>query len=470
MTEELCRLTAVEQAALIRGREISSVELVRAHLDRIEAHNPAVNAIVTLAPERALHEAHDADRRLARGESPGPLHGLPVAHKDLHLTAGLRTTFGSPTLADHVPDSDDLVVERLRAAGAITIGKTNTPEFGAGSHTFNPVFGTTCNPYDLTRSAGGSSGGAAAALAAGFQPIADGSDMGGSLRNPASFCNVVGMRPSAGRVPSWPSTFGFSGLSVQGPMARTVSDVALTLSVMAGPDDRSPIALTTPGETFRAPLERDLTGLRVAWTPDFGGLVPVDPDVLAVLGRQVTAFEQLGCHVDDACPDFTGADDVFRTVRAWQFAQAHGALVDRSTEQVKESLRRNVEQGRALSGEDISRAEALRTELFHRMRGFFTHYDVLLAPVCQVVPFDAALEYPTTVAGTVQDDYLGWMRSCYVVSAVGNPALSVPGGFTADGLPVGLQIIGPHRADLTVLQVAHAFERLTGHGHHAPAL
>ncbi|PXY36162.1 amidase [Prauserella flavalba] len=470
MNDDLCRLSAVEQLSALRRRELSAVELMRAHLDRIDRHNPRVNAIATLVPERALADAKAADDRLAAGEEPGPLHGLPVAHKDLHLTKGIRTTFGSPALAGFVPDEDDLVVERLRAAGAITIGKTNTPEFGAGSHTFNPVFGTTRNPYDLTRSAGGSSGGAAAALAAGFQPIADGSDMGGSLRNPASFCNVVGLRPSPGRVPGYPSALGFARLGVQGPMARTVADTALTLSVLAGPDDRSPIALTDPGETFRRPLERDLTGLRVAWSPDLGGAVPVERGVLEVLTPQVKLFERLGCVVERDCPDFTGADEVFRTLRAWQFEQSFGELVDREPDSVKPALRRNVEQGRALTGPDLGRAEALRTQLYHRVREFFTRYDVLLLPVCQVLPFDAGQEYPASVDGVPQEDYLGWMRSCYFVSTVGNPALSVPGGFTDGGLPVGLQIVGPPRADFFVLQVGYAFEQATGYGRRAPAL
>ncbi|PXY22561.1 amidase [Prauserella muralis] len=470
MREDVCLLTAVDQAAAVRSGELSAVELVRAHLERIDRLNPAVNAIVTLTAERALAEAKAADERVARGERPGPLHGLPVAHKDLHLTAGIRTTFGSPVFADHVPGHDDLVVERLRAAGAITIGKTNTPEFGAGSHTFNPVFGVTRNPYDRTRTAGGSSGGAAAALACCLQPIADGSDMGGSLRNPASFCNVVGLRPSPGRVPSWPSPLGFSRLGVQGPMARTVEDTALALSVLAGPDDRSPIALGEPGSTFRPPLGRDLTGLRVAWSPDLGGRVAVEPEVLEVLTPAVKVFEDLGCAVAEDCPDFTGADEVFRTLRAWQFAHAHGALVDTRPEEVKPSLRHNVEQGRALSGSDVARAEALATELYHRIREFFTRYDVLLLPVCQVLPFDVSLEYPRVVAGVEQPDYLGWMGACYLVSAAGTPALSVPAGFTASGLPVGLQIVGPHRADLRVLQAGHAFEQATGYGRRRPDL
>ncbi|TCP55330.1 amidase [Tamaricihabitans halophyticus] len=467
MHDEICLLSATEQAAALRAKELSARELMGAHLARIEAINPSVNAIVTLVAEQALERARVADERLANGVEPGPLHGLPVAHKDLHLTAGIRTTFGSPAFAEHVPEQTDLVVERLNSAGAITIGKTNTPEFGAGSHTFNPVFGTTRNPYDTTKSAGGSSGGAAAALACGLQPIADGSDMGGSLRNPASFCNVVGLRPSPGRVPNWPAPLGWSSLGVQGPMARTVTDVALTLSVIAGPDDRCPTSLSEPGALFREPLSAPRRGLRLAWSPDLGGL-PVESDVLAVLTEQVRVFERLGYEVELACPDFTCADEVFRTMRAWQFEHSHGPLVDRRPELVKPSLRQNAAIGRRLTGSDISRAEALRTTLYHRMRTFFTEYDALLLPVSQVLPFDADLEYPAEVAGVPTADYIDWMRSCYYVSVVGNPALSVPAGFTPDGLPVGLQIVGGHRGELALLQLGHAFEQATGFGKQTP--
>lgn len=468
MTDEVCFLTARELARLLRARELSAREVVQAHLDQIERVNPLVNAVVTLVAERALDEARQADERLAAGEPTGPLHGLPVAHKDTHDTAGIRTTHGSPLLADNVPDCDALVVERIRAAGAITIGKTNVPEFAAGSHTFNPVFGVTRNPYDPSKSAGGSSGGAAAALATGMHPIADGSDMGGSLRNPASFCNVVGLRPSPGRVPNWPQTAAWATMSVPGPMARTVADTALLLSVIAGPDPRSPIALDEPGARFTEPLDRDLSGLRVAWSPDLGGTVPVDPVVTATLERAVAVFTDLGCGVELDCPNLAGADEVFRTLRAWQFELAYGALLDAHPEQIKRTVAWNVEQGRALSGPDIGRAEVEHTALFHRVREFFGRYDVLLLPASQVPPFDVEIEYPTQIAGQAMHTYLDWMRSAYLVSATGCPALSVPAGFTPDGLPVGLQIVGPHRAEFALLQVAYAFEQATRYGERRP--
>ncbi|WP_344897636.1 amidase [Actinomadura meridiana] len=468
--QEIHFASARELVRRIRARELSAREVVRAHLDQIERTNPHVNAIVTLVAEKALAQAREADERLASGAATGPLHGLPVAHKDTHATAGIRTTSGSPIFADHVPAADDLIVERLRAAGAITIGKTNVPEFAAGSHTFNPVFGATRNPYDPSRSAGGSSGGAAAALACGMHPIADGSDMGGSLRNPASFCNVVGFRPSPGRVPAFPVTAGWATMGVQGPMAREVADAALLLSVLAGPDPRSPIALETPGSAFAPPLGGDVAGLRLAWSPDLGGMVPVDPAVTGVLEPAVAVFERIGCTVEEACPDLSGANEVFRTLRAWHWDTALGALLDERRADFKPSLVDNIEAGRVLTGADIGRAETLHTALFHRVRTFFEHYDALLLPVSQVPPFDADIEYPSEVAGEPMPDYLEWMRSCFLVSATGSPALSVPAGFTGDGLPVGLQIVGPHHADLAVLRIGHAFEQATRHARRRPPL
>jgi amidase len=470
LADDICFSSARELARLIRDRELSAREVTEAHLERIDAVNPRINAIATLTAERALDEADTADALLASGTEPPPLHGLPVAHKDTHQTAGVLTTSGSPVLADNIPLRDELVIERMRAAGTVMLGKTNVPEFAAGSHTFNPVFGTTRNPYDLSRSAGGSSGGAAAALAAGLQPLADGSDMGGSLRNPASFCNVVGMRPSPGRVPTWPSEAAWGTLGVQGPMARNVADVALLLSVLAGPDPRSPIALETPGEAFAVPLDRDLTGLRVAWAPRLDGSMPFEPEVLAALEPAVKVFEGLGCVVEEACPDLSGADEAFRVLRAWQFELGLGAVMDHYRDQIKATVIANIEEGRRLTGPEVGRAEVLHTRLYHRVRLFFEHYDLLLAPVSQVVPFDADLEYPTEVAGQPMTGYVDWMRSAYLISATGCPALSVPGGFTPSGLPVGLQVIGPHRADLAILQAAHAFEQSTHHADRHPPL
>jgi amidase len=467
---EICFTTARDLRTALLAREISAREVVQAHLDQIEKVNPQVNAVVTVVAEAALAAAAAADERLAHGEPAGPLHGLPAAHKDVHDTAGIRTTYGSPLLADNVPEQDDLVVARMRAAGAITLGKTNVPEFAAGSHTVNPVFGPTRNPYALDRSAGGSSGGAAAALACGLHPIADGSDMGGSLRNPASFNNVVGFRPSPGRIPNVPAALGWTTLNVKGPMARTVADAALLLSVLAGPDPRGPLSLSEPGESFAGPLDADPAGLRVAFSPDLGGSVPVEPEVRAVVADAARVFEELGCVVEADCPDFAGADEVFRTLRAWQFEVSYGRYLDAGPDTLNPQLRWNVELGRALTGPQLGRAEVLHTELHQRVREFFTRYDLLLLPVSQLPPFDIEAIYPTEVAGQPMHTYLDWMRSAYFVSATGCPALGVPAGFTPAGLPVGVQLVGPHRADLAVLRAGHAFEQATNHGRRRPAV
>ncbi|WP_035856235.1 amidase [Cryptosporangium arvum] len=467
--DELWALDATELADRLRRRDVSAREVVAAHLARIEQVNPTINAIVTLDAEGALDAAAAADEALAGGAEPGPLHGLPIAFKDTHDTAGMRTTYGSPLFADHVPAANTLIVQRIADAGAIRVGKTNVPEFAAGSHTFNTLFGVTRNPYDPTRSAGGSSGGAAAALAARLLPIADGSDMGGSLRNPASFCNVVGFRPTPGRVPTVPTDDPWDTLGTSGPMARTVADVALLLSVVAGPDPRSPIALDDPGATFRAPLAADLGGVRVAWSPDLGGL-PLDPDVRAVLSGAPGVFTALGAHVDAATPDLTEAELVFRTLRANAFEVAYGATFDEQPEQFKPALAWNISQGRTLSRGDVGRARTAWGRLYTAAAAFWDTYDVLIAPVSQVPPFPADWEYPRTVGEAEQHSYLDWMRSAYHVTVLGAPAISVPAGFTPTGLPVGLQIVTRPRSDLFTLRVAAAFEAATNHGRHRPTL
>ncbi|MDF5756011.1 amidase family protein [Spongiactinospora sp. TRM90649] len=472
--DELCELTAVEAAGLIRGREIASAELVEACLRRIEQVNGQVNAIVTLTAERALDAAARADADLGAGRPWGPLHGLPVAHKDLVDTAGVRTTYGSRLYAEHVPDQDALIVRRMRAAGAISIGKTNTPEFGTGSHTVNEVFGATRNPYDTAKSAGGSSGGAAAALATGMVPLADGSDMGGSLRNPASFCNVAGLRPTPGLVPSpTAGTAAWYTLAVSGPMARTVADLALLLGAMAGFDPASPVTIPGDGSAFtsfrgeRGPADgRALAGLRVAWSPDLGGL-PVDPETAAVTATAPGVFERLGARVERVDPDLSGADDAFRTYRAWYYALAYGDL---PLDELAENVRWNIAAGREVTAADLARAERLRTALFRRMSGFWAQYDVLIAPVSQVPPFPVEQPYVDTVAGVAMPDYLAWMRSAYWISVLHAPAASVPCGFTPGGLPVGVQIVGPPYGDLGVLRAASAFEAATEHGARRPSL
>ena len=457
MPDEICLLSAVEMARQIRAKRLSALEVVSAHLERIARVNRKVNAIVTLVAEQAIDSARRADRELARGNAAGPLHGLPIAIKDLQLTRGIRTTFGSRIYKDFVPEQDTLLVERVRHAGAIVIGKTNTPEFGAGSQTFNEVFGATLNPYDLTKTCGGSSGGAAVALACSMLPIADGSDMGGSLRNPASFCNVVGMRPSPGRVPVWPAWMGWSTLSVDGPMARTVADAALFLSAIAGPDSRAPVSIEEPGARFAAPLDRDFRGVRIAWWKDMGG-VPFDTSVKEIVNAQRRVFESLGCIVEEAEPDFTGADEVFKTLRSVAFlTRAEELKKNRAV--VKETILWEIERGERLAASDIVRAEIQRTELYHRMRRFLERYEFFVLPTTQAPPFDVDQPYLTEIAGVRMPTYIDWMKSCYYISVLGNPALSVPCGFTGDELPVGIQIVARHHDDWGLLQVAHAFEQ-----------
>jgi amidase len=469
MSEDICFLPATELARRIRARELSAVEVMQAHLAQIDRVNPQVNAIVTLLPERALEGARAADAALARGDAIGPLHGLPIAHKDLMLTKGIRTTSGSPIYKDFVPDEDALIVERLRDAGAIAIGKTNVPEFGAGSQTFNPVFGATPNPYDLTKTCGGSSGGAAVALACGMLPIADGGDTGGSLRNPAGYCNVVGFRTSPGRVPIWPSQTAWSPLNIWGPMARTVADAALMLSAIAGPDPRAPLSIPEPGRRFAQPLDRDLRGVRIAWGRDLGGL-PVDPRVTAALDAQRHVFAALGCVVEEAEPDWSGADEAFKTWRAWHFELGMSELLDAHRDQLKDTVIWNIEAGRQLTGPQVGAAEKTRAALYQRLHQFMQRYEFLALPVSQVPPFDVDQPYVTEIAGVPQETYIDWMRSCYYVSVVGLPAISVPCGFTPEGLPVGIQLVGRHQDDWGVLQLAHAFEQATGFWKRRPSI
>jgi amidase len=450
--------TARDQAAAVRRKEISARELLDLHLARIAERNPELNAIVSLDEERAREGAAAADEVLAAGKEVGPLHGLPFAFKDTHAVAGWRTTFGSPLFEDFVPEQDELIVERVRGAGVVVIGRTNVPEFAAGSHTFNTIFGTTLNPVDPTRSAGGSSGGAACALAAGMVPLADGSDMGGSLRNPASFCGVVGLRPSLGRVPQWPLANQWETTSVGGPMARNVGDLALLLSVLAGPDPRAPQALGDPGIVFAPPVTGSLTGLRVALSVDLGGALEVDHDVAGVVESAGPVLTAAGASVASAYPELPEADDTFRTLRAWHFQAMFGGLLAQHPDSFKASLADNIRAGEQLTGADVARAYRQRTGLWERMREFFTSYDVLALPVSQVPPFPADQEFPTEINGKPMDSYLDWMRACYLITVTGCPAISVPFGRTSDGLPVGLQLVAAHGADRFLLEVAAAVE------------
>jgi amidase len=466
---ELCWMSARQLAGEVARRNVSVRDVVEAHLRQTERLNPHVNAVVTLAGERALDDADAADAALAAGTAGGPIFGLPIAVKDLVETRGMRTTYGSALFRDHVPDFDTLLVQRLRAGGAIVMGKTNTPEFGAGSQTFNAVFGATRNPWDLGKTCGGSSGGGAVAVACGMLPFADGSDLGGSLRNPASFCNIVGFRPSPGRVPSWPSSAPWCPFSVDGPMARSVDDVALLLSVLAGPDDRCPFALETRGECFDVALERDLARTRIAFSADLGGL-PVDHRVRKVIARAPGVLEQIGCSVEDACPDFAGADAAFSAWRAWLLEQAYGTLLAEHRSELKDTLVWNVEQGLRLTGPELAAAERDRAALGSRVAEFMQGFDFLALPVSQVPPFDVEQQYPTEIDGIPMHTYIDWMRSCSWISVLALPAISVPCGFTEDGLPVGLQLVGRPRDDLGVMQLANAFQQASPAGPTRPPI
>jgi amidase len=465
--DDVCFTSAVQLAALIRARKISAREVMQAHLAQIERVNPSVNAIVTLVADRAMADAAAADAALARGNARGPLHGLPIAHKDLVATKGIRTTQGSPFFRDHVPDADAPIITLIRNAGAITIGKTNTPEFGAGSNTFNTVFGATKNPYDLTRVCGGSSGGAAVSLACGMIPIADGSDTGGSLRNPAAFSNVVGFRPSPGRVSAGRNTW--SPLSTSGPMARSVADVALFLSVLAAPDRHSPVALTDDPARFAGRLDRDFKGTRVAWYKGLGG-TPFEPEIRRVIEEARPVFGSLGCIVEEAEPDFTGVDDGFLTLRHLSYHSDYSALAKQRPEWIKETIRWEIAEAERQTAADVARATARQNQVYAQVEAFFGRYDYFILPVTQVEPFDLKTEYPMTVAGVPMQTYIDWMKSCWYVTFMACPAISVPAGFTTSGLPVGLQIVGRHKDDWSVLQLAHAFEQATRHGQKRPAV
>jgi len=466
---DICFMRAVDMAKLIREKKLSAREVMQAHLKQISRVNSKVNAIVTLvAEEQLMAQAAAADESLAHGKVLGPLHGMPVGVKDLHETAGIRTTYGSPLHRDLVPDFDCRVVQREKAAGGIVIGKTNVPEFGLGSQTFNRVFGPTRNPYDVTKTCGGSTGGGAVALACGMVPLADGSDMGGSLRNPPNFCNVVGIRTSPGRVPNVPSNLGWFTLSVPGPVARNVTDCAFFLSVLGGFDHHSPISIDQSGEQFARPLERSFKGVRVAMFKDLG--LPWDPEVKSAVKAQGKVFESLGCVVEEAEPDFTDANECFVAWRHWSTELAFGDLLATQGDQLNEYIHWHVEEGRKLTGPYLARVEAKRTALFQRLCGFKNEFDYFVLPVNQVLPFDVNVHYPTEIAGTKMENYIAWMKSAYYISAAGNPAMSVPCAFSQSGLPIGIQIVGRHHDDWGVLQLGYAFEQATNVSKRCPGV
>jgi amidase len=463
-------MRAVDMVDAIRAKKLSSREVMQAHLKQINNVNAKVNAMVTMVPEdQLMAQAAAADEALAKGKWLGPLHGVPVAVKDLHETHGIRTTFGSPLHKDNVPDFDCRVVQREKEAGAIVLGKTNVPEFGLGSQTFNPVFGATRNPYDTTKTCGGSTGGGAVAVVCGMAPLADGSDMGGSLRNPPNFCNAVGIRPSPGRVSNIPTNLGWFTLSVPGPVARNVTDCAYFLSVLAGYDHHSPISIEQTGSQFAQPLgNRSFQGVRVAMFRDMG--LPWDTEVKNAVQAQRKVFESLGCVVEDAEPDFSDANESFLAWRHWSTELAFGDLLAAHGDQLNEYIHWHVEEGRRLTGPQLSRIEARRSALYQRLCNFEGKDEYFVLPVNQVLPFDVNIHYPTEIAGVKMENYIAWMKSAYYISAAGNPAMSVPCAFSSSGLPIGMQIVGRHHDDWGVLQLGYAFEQATNIGQRRPVV
>ena len=457
--KDLTFTPAVELARLYRTRKASPLEVMDAVLARIDAVNPQVNAVVTLARESALWEARRATAALKRGAPLPPLFGIPVGIKDVTATKGIRTTHGSKLFETHVPDEDALVVQRLRAAGAIVIGKTNTPEFAFGPNTVNAVFGATRNPWNLALTSGGSSGGSAAALVTGMCTLAEGTDLGGSLRGPASYCGCVGFRTTPGLIPRYPSGLAWDTYSVEGPMARTIADTALMLSVMAGPDDRSPISYDVDTrELLTAARAPSVKGWRIAWTADLGGLVQVDDEVRAVFDRAVGVFRSLSARVEAACPDMSDVPEIVRLTRGLLMVARHADKLPEHRAILQEGLVENTEQGLALSSRDVARGELLRTRQWERVREFLETRDLLVTPTSATPPFP------------IERPFKGMQRSflTYAFSVLALPAISIPCGFTRDGLPVGMQIVGKRRGEAAVLRAAAAFEAAQPWADHRP--
>jgi amidase len=454
---------AHELLARVASRAVSPLELVEDAQRAYEANNPRLNAIVTPTFDAARVEAKDAERRIMRGETVRPLEGLPLAVKDSVPTAGVRTTAGSPLLRDNVPTANAVHVRRLRNAGAILVGKTNTPEFEVGINTRNPVFGQTLNPWDDQRGAGGSSGGSAVAVATGMCAIADGTDHGGSIRIPASLNGVAGLRPSPGRVPLYPTAWAHDSLSVPGPLARTVRDLALMLSVMAGPDPRIPISLAAQplngGPIAAAPIE--LRGVRVAWSSDLGGLCAVDAEVAAAVHRAADRFAALGCVVEEASPDWRDAPEIIGPIRAHRTSIVMDQFRARAAEIENPWLREFIERADKLSLLDVGVAEAKRSRYWERTASFFDRYALLLAPATQMTAFPKDLDFPPAIAGRTMSGVVDAILATYAVTIAGLPALSVPCALSRTGLPIGLQIIGGWRADADVLRAGIAFEEAT---------
>ena len=461
---QITDLTASALSAAIHAREISCREVMTAYMARIARFNPVHNAIVSLRDGAALlAEADAADAALARGASRGFLHGMPQAIKDIAPVAGLRNTMGSPLLRDAVPRQDGLLAQRMKGAGCIVLGKTNTPEFGLGSHTFNEVFGVTRNAYDPRRSAGGSSGGAAVALATRMLPVADGSDFMGSLRNPAGWNNVFGLRPSQGRVPQWPvADVWVTQLGTEGPMARTVEDLARLLDIQAGPDPRLPLSLAAHPSFAAGLAEVDGARAVVGWLGDLGGYLPMEPGILDVCGAALRRLETAGCRVEPVAPGFDPAA-VWQTWLVWRRWLVAGRIAPFLQDPANRALIKpealwEHDQGAGLTGTETLRASAQRSAYYQQVLGMFDHCDVLALPSAQVWPFDAGLRWPDRIAGRAMDTYHRWMEVVIYATLAGLPCISVPAGFDAAGLPMGLQLIGRPQGEAALLRLARAYE------------
>jgi amidase len=466
---DLCFTPAVELQKLYRARKASPLEVMQAVLARIDAVNPAVNAIVTLVRDAALREARRATAALGRGRALPPLFGVPVGIKDVTPTKGIRTTYGSKLFESHVPDQDALVVERLHAAGAIVIGKTNTPEFAFGPNTVNTVFGATRNPWNLALTAGGSSGGSAAALATGMCPLAEGTDLGGSLRGPASYCGVVGFRTTPGLIPRYPSVLAWDTYSVEGPMARTVADAALMLSVLAGHDERSPLAYEVDTSEFvKAVKAPSVKGWRIAWTADLGGLMTIDDEVRAIFERAVGVFRAAGARVTKGAPDLSEVPEIVRLTRGLLMVARHADKLPEHRAVLQPGLVENTEQGLALTAVEVARGELLRTRLWQRVQVFLTDHDLLLTPTSATPPFPVEHPHVVEINGRPVGNAMQRSYLTYAFSVLGVPAISIPCGFTKKGLPVGLQIVGKRRGEAAVLRAAAAFERAQPWARHVP--
>ncbi|MBT6406750.1 MAG: amidase [Rhodospirillaceae bacterium] len=461
MTDDLCQLTAREAVDLLRTGKVSPLEMVDAAATRIEATDGRLNALPTLCIERARERAEQIGAgRDGEDNTPGWLGGLPIAVKDLNDVAGVRTTYGSPLFAEHVPERSDVMVETLEAKGAIVIGKSNTPEFGHGANTFNEVFGETVNPWNTEMTCGGSSGGSAVAVASGQTWLATGSDLGCSLRTPAAFCSIVGLRPSPGRVARAPTRLPYDNLWVQGPMARNVGDTALMLDAMCGEHPQDPISLAAPAHPFVDAVDNPKAPLRIAYSPDLGGIVPVAGEVADICAAAAARLSDLGATVEEACPDFSDVRDIFHILRANQFVGDLGEIILANKDQVREEVVWNLERGIGLSAGDLAEAERKRGALYARAAAFFETYDLLVTPATIVAPFDVKVRAINEVEGHTFENYFDWYTIAYAITATSLPAMSLPCGFTDAGLPVGLQVVGPPRGEASLLGAARLIEDL----------